>query len=189
MRSIIWAGMFVFFCACGGPGSVDGTVRGQAVPINDSISAAVTVTAGTAQFHAGEVVMGNAGSLCKDVAGRIEHPNEKVLVIAMFDVNGASLTTPVATGTFAIYQQGTNPPAHAATLSVSVNDATCNTIDAQSAKATSGTVTLEHISGNVFSGKYDVVMDSGDHITGDFDPEGCPAIQTVLDSGGESVCQ
>jgi len=189
MRSILWAGIFVSFVGCGGPGSVDGKVHGQSIAINDSISAAVNVTAGTAQFHAAEIVMANASSLCKDVAGRVEHPNEKVVVMAVFDVNGTSFTTPTAAGTYAIYQQGTQPGAHAATLSVAVNDATCKSVEAQSATATSGTITLDHVSGNVFSGKYDVVLDSGDHITGDFDPEGCPAIQTIIDSGGESVCQ
>ena len=40
----------------------------------------------------------------------------------------------------------------------------------------SGTVTLDSVSGDVFSGTFDIVLDSGDHVTGAFHPSACPGL-------------
>lgn len=56
------------------------------------------------------------------------------------------------------------------------------------AAGTSGTVTLTSVSGNRFSGNFDLVLDSGDHVTGSFDPEECPALNTALDNSMTSSC-
>jgi hypothetical protein len=37
-------------------------------------------------------------------------------------------------------------------------------------------VTLGEIDGNVFSGSYDVVLDSQEHVTGSFEPHACAAL-------------
>jgi hypothetical protein len=177
---------------CGGSGgnsggSVSGTVHGTSLNIQDAISASVTQTPQGITTHTALVVMANASNLCGDIAGNISHPNEQGVAISMIDVNGATFTTPTAPGTYAIYQSG-SPPAKAASLSVTVDDATCKGIAASSAKATSGTITLSAVSGNAFSGSFDVALDSGDHITGSFSPEECPGIQTQLDMPTQPVC-
>ncbi|MBL0220091.1 MAG: hypothetical protein IPQ07_40265 [Myxococcales bacterium] len=53
---------------------------------------------------------------------------------------------------------------------------TCQPINATKAGATSGTVTLTTVKGNVFAGTYDVLLNSGDHVTGVFEPGACPAL-------------
>jgi hypothetical protein len=110
------------------------------------------------------------------------------VVISMTDVNGTTLNTPTVPGTYAIFQgTGTAPP-KSANLNVRVIDSNCADVPAAEAKATTGTVTLSSISGDTFAGSFDVVLDSGDHLTGSFDPEPCPGIQAALDSTANPVC-
>ena len=37
-------------------------------------------------------------------------------------------------------------------------------------------MTVTSVDGAVFRGNFDIVLDSGDHITGSFEPAACPAI-------------
>lgn len=69
-----------------------------------------------------------------------------------------------------------------------MNDATCQDITAQGASGTSGTVTLSSVSGNRFSGSFDLVLDSGDHVTGSFDPQECPALAKLVNSTTTPSC-
>ncbi|HSN25222.1 MAG TPA: hypothetical protein VLT45_03020, partial [Kofleriaceae bacterium] len=46
-------------------------------------------------------------------------------------------------------------------------------VGANDAVADSGMVVLTGVSGGTFSGTFDVVMDSGDHVTGTFDAPTC----------------
>ena len=175
--------------ACGSPGSVDGTVKGQAYDVGSSASATVTITFGTAQLHGAAIAMASTGGLCKDAEMNVVHPSQQYVTMFLADVNGVSFTTPTVPGTYSIYQTGTSPPPKAATLSVGTYDATCQQIETQSAAAISGTVVLDSISGNKFTGTYDVALNSGDHITGHFDPEGCPGLQTAINDGDNPVCK
>jgi len=171
--------------ACGGGGgggsggSVEGNIHGSAFSIQDAVSASVAIDT---TLHGALIVMSSTSGLCKDAATNAVHPNQKAVLITLFDVNGTTLNTPTVPGTYAIYQGSGTPPSKTASWDASVTDATCNEIDASGATATTGTVTLSGISGNTFSGSYDVVLDSGDHVTGSFDPEACPDIQKAIDS-------
>lgn len=171
----------VMLVACdggGSGGSVDGNIHGSAFSIQDAVSASVAFDT----VHGAVIAMSSTSGLCKDIAANAVHPNQKVVVITLFDVNGTTLNTPTAPGSYTIFQDSGTPPSKAASWFASVNDATCNEIDASGATATTGTVTLSGISGNAFSGSYDVVLDSGDHVTGSFDPEACPDLQKAFDS-------
>ncbi len=190
MSSFIRFLSMVMLVACGGGsggssgGSVEGNIHGSAFAIQDAVSASVAIIT----QHGAAILMSSTGGLCKDAAANAEHPNQKAVAIVLFDINGMTANTPTAPGTYTIFQGSGTPPAKTATWDASVNDATCNTIDASGATATTGTVTLSAINGNAFSGSYDVVLDSGDHVTGSFDPEACPDIQTALNSTSPSTC-
>ena len=67
-------------------------------------------------------------------------------------------------------------------------DDTCQLVDDEQASGQSGTVVLDSASGGAFKGTFDVVLNTGDHITGSFDPIPCPALQ-MLTTGGEHACQ
>jgi len=55
-------------------------------------------------------------------------------------------------------------------------DAECGLGSNGLASASSGTVKLTAINSDTFSGSFDVMLNSGDHVTGDFDPQPCPAL-------------
>jgi hypothetical protein len=190
MSSFIRSLSMMILVACGGGsggdsgGSVGGKIHGSAFSIQDVISASVAI----GPMHGAAIFMSSTSGLCKDAAINAEHPSQKGVVITLFDVNGATLNTPTAPGSYIIFQGSGTPPPKTATWDASVNDATCKTIAASSAKATTGTVTLSGISGNAFSGSYDVVLDSGDHVTGSFDPEACPDLQKAIDSDTPATC-
>jgi len=178
----------VLVAACGGDdaGSVSGTVHGSSISVGDSISAAVMINNNQ---HVAAIALTSTGDACAEVTNRVTHPSEKVVVITVGDYANLTLTTPVAAGTYSIYQGGAIP-AKAATLKVTFSDLNCADITSMDASATSGTVTLTSVSGNAFDGTFDVVMDSTDHIKGSFHPSECPQIQSAIDNQGSAAsCQ
>src|SRR5262249_25585325 len=102
--------------------------------------------------------------------------NEKLALFLLVDVNGTTFSAPTAPGAYAIYHGSGTLPAKFASFVVALTDATCHDTNADDALGTSGTVTLSSVSGNRFSGSFDLMLDSGDHLTGSFDPEECPAL-------------
>lgn len=159
------------------------------MPVSDSVSAAVSIPIGTFTLHGAFIVMTSTPEICTDVTANVERANQKYVTITLSDVNGTSFTTPTAPGTYSIYQADTTPPPKAATLDVGVTDGSCNKIEGSSADATSGTVVLESVSGNVFKGTFNVVLNSGDTIKGSFDPEGCAGIQASLSNTTPPTCR
>jgi len=61
-------------------------------------------------------------------------------------------------------------------------DATCQEVSAQSATGATGTVTLTSVNNGAYAGSFDVVMDSGDHVTGSFNAANCAGINAVFGS-------
>lgn len=190
---ILPAALFVLAGACGGSsssggGALTGTVHGQSIMIEDAISVAATLSGGTPQLHGAAIALSTTKDLCADAMSNAQHPNEKAVAIVLFDVNGTSTSTPTAPGTYTIFSGSGTPPAKSASLSVAVTDAMCHDVAAQDASGVTGTVTLSSVSGNQFSGSFDVVLDSGDHVTGSFDPQACPALATALNNSSPSSC-
>jgi hypothetical protein len=183
----------VAFGACGSssssPGSVSGTIHGATFSIVDAVSVSASMTDPMTGATSTEafVLMSTTPHLCMDLAANRQHPSEKVFSIQMADINGTTISTPTAPGTFTVFT-GTTPPPKAAIIGAVVTDATCMSITASGAAGASGTVTLASISGNTFDGKFDVNLDSGDHVTGSFSPEDCPALQTALTSTAMPTC-
>jgi hypothetical protein len=138
--------------------------------------------------HGAAIVMSSTSGLCKDAATSAVHPNQKAVVIRLFDDNGMTVNTPTAPDIYFISDRGGTPPSKVATWNASVLDATCNEIEASHATAFFGTVRLSGINGNTFSGSYDVVLDNDDHVTGSFDPEACPDIQKSIGGTTPSTC-
>lgn len=161
----------------GGGGTLSGTVHGQSFMIEDATSAVVTIAVGgiNTDIHAAQIVMANAKNLCADAMSNASHHNEKGVSILLTDFNGSTSNPPTASGTYSVYQGSGTPAAKAAFVEVDVIDAMCKPVTAQDAFGASGTVTLTSVSGNRFSGNFDLVLDSGDHVIGSFDPKECPA--------------
>ncbi|HEU4614062.1 MAG TPA: hypothetical protein VFS15_18335, partial [Kofleriaceae bacterium] len=80
-------------------------------------------------------------------------------------------------------------PAKAASLTVGVLDDACQVIDDTSASGQSGTVTLTSVNAGVYAGSYDVVLNTGDHISGTFQPAACPQLANALANPDEHTCK
>jgi hypothetical protein len=192
---ILSAPLFLLAGACGGGGSsaagggaLDGAVHGQSIMIEDAVSASITFMVGSTQAHVAGIALSSTKDRCADAMSNTVHPNEKDVALLLGDVDGTTFNTPTAPGTYSIYQGYGTRPAKFASFAVSVFDATCHVVTAQEALSTSGTVTLSSVSGNRFSGSFDLVLDSGDHVTGSFDPEECPVLATRVNSTTPPSC-
>jgi hypothetical protein len=152
--------------------------------LHDSASGEVMV----GNLHAGGILLTSTGGTCGDITANQAHQNEKGVFIDVWDVVGTTTNAPTAAGTYSIYQgTGTSPP-KAASLSAIVFDATCKEITGDGAKATTGTVTLTAVSGTKYNGTFDVALDSGDHVTGSFEPEECPGLNAYVAVGNNAAC-
>jgi len=169
--------------ACGGgddsPASLAGTIHGQSYSIQDAISSPLTYTTpGGRTINEALIALSTTGNACDGVSANTVQPNEQDIFIELTDFNGTAFGTPTAPGTYTIYTgNGTEPP-NTAFFRALVVDGTCTDVPAKAAAGSTGTVTLAAITGNVFAGSFDVMLDSGDHVTGTFDPEACPALET-----------
>jgi hypothetical protein len=184
MKQLVLCGSLVCAMACSGggsPGSISGTIHGQSFPVSDAISATVTLQGGSS---AAEIILADMSGLCADLSADQQPKNIKGAGIVVANASATMLSAPTAPGTFVVAATtgGT------AIWNAFVDDANCQNVTADSAMGTSGTVTITSINNNAISGHFDVVLDSGDHVTGSFSPEACPAIQTALNTTTPPAC-
>ncbi len=162
--------------------SIHGTVHGQTIEVANVISSVVTIIGAGAEPSA-VIVMGSSHTLCADVTGQVAHPNEQLFLIVLTDdtpttTGGYTTAPPTAPGTYTVDNANTLHPMKRAALLLFVKDGMCNDASELDAIGTDvGTVELTGVDGDKFSGHFDdVPLDSGDRISGTFDPEPCPAL-------------
>jgi hypothetical protein len=180
--------------ASSSPGDVNGTIRGNAYLVAGAFSA--TVTRGLFGDE-GVIVMSNSTDLCMPPDVRSLHPGEQFLQIELEDAKSPTGTAPAAPGTYTAFKPGGQAPpptgqppvAKEALLFTSSLDAQCAENANAQATAVSGSVTLTAVVGGVYAGTFDVTLDSGDHITGSFNPTMCAQLQADLESGMTLPCK
>ncbi len=174
MKAIVGFASVVMACTTGGSGGGGG--GGGAFPA-DQISATVTSadTGGRAT-----VMLASTPRLCDDATASppIDRAGQHYIAIDLEDVANGTTTAPIAPGAYTIYPNTGTMPAHTALLRSGDLDATCQPLG--DINADSGTVTIASISGAAFAGSYDVVLSSGEHLTGSFAPSACAALATAL---------
>lgn len=185
---------FELLSACGGGagssgGAINGTVYGHALATVDVVSAAVMVTdAGTGNVdHVATIIMGNAAGLCDKLTRNARPASFDGIAIELAVISGppVSATTPTTAGTFTIASAPAN-----ASVNTLATDATCQPVASEpSENATSGTVTLTSVSGDVFTGDFSIAFANGDEITGSFDPAGCPGVQNFASPPTTPTCE
>ena len=185
MGLLALSAMAVGAAACGGGSSASatftGTIHGQNFAPKEAISATTAISSGSTSTI-GVIVVANNTGLCHDVAANQTPKNLAGLLLTVGDVNtstGAS-TAPTAPGVFTISSSSAQPKS--AFVAFEVTDASCKDISAQDAVGASGTVTLTSVSGGAYAGSFDVVMDSGDHVTGSFSATNCASIGALFGS-------
>jgi hypothetical protein len=166
-----------WLCACGrSPGSVSGTIHGQPFTIADAVSAIVPATTGGLSNGA-MVVMADTPALCADFSASSEPKYMHLVSIYL-------VPPPTTVDTFAIL---TGP--NVGSLLTFTTDASCRSGPADSAAATGGTITLTSVNGEIFAGHFDVALDSGDRITGSFNPEACAGVRNFVDPAMSLTCK
>jgi len=125
------------------------------------------------------VIVTDTPAFCDELTQNKTPKNVAALIISVanFDSKTGSLSAPTAPGTHAIVGQiNTANDAKVANLSYVHDDATCQAIMAENAKAVSGSVTFTSIANGVYTGSYDVVLDTNDRVKGSFSSQTCAAL-------------
>jgi hypothetical protein len=167
---------------------VSGSPPGGPVDTQATVSAVVT-SSDTGDSEA-RIVISSTATVCADAGAMppIDRKGSRFVTIELKDINGSTATAPTAPGTYTVYpNSGSQPPKEALVVTGGLDD-TCQSVDADSASGQSGTVVLTSASGGVFKGTYDVLLNTGDHISGSFAPVACPALQ-ALDASSQHNCQ
>ncbi len=156
---------------------VNGTVDGQPLAAADAIARALVVKGDAFTGTSLSIDVTTWADACAKEAASAGVKDGKAiwLNVVATDANG-SASPPSAPGDYAIAPGGL--PAHApnallADVWYQANDASC--LPATKHQALSGKVTLTAISAAGAQGTFDVVLDTGDHVTGSFDARTCDA--------------
>jgi hypothetical protein len=168
-----------------------GQLPGGNFTIADTISASITTSDGTGgSLASARIVIASTANLCADAGASppIDRKSQRAITLDLRDVNGSMYSAPTAAGTYTIYPDTGSEPPKSASLSVSGLDATCQPLDADTAQAQSGTVTLTSVAGGVYAGSFNVVLNTGGTITGSFAPEACTALQAAATSTSQPSC-
>jgi hypothetical protein len=109
------------------------------------------------------------------------------VIISISDTDSSGTHAPTGSGTYTYY--GSSPPSPPYK---SLNDFEVNAETDVNGRCgfqaigtiTSGTVTLDTVVADILTGTFDVMLDSGDHVTGSFHPSGCPELENPPDPTG-----
>ena len=152
-----------------GTGTVSGTVGGRTITVVDAISSNYDYTV-TNTLHYGVVLLGEPAELCALAGADI--PSEAAVL---------SLTATVLSTSDGNYV-GTLPTAGTYTVNGQIGNVAFGELNASAScdvsgvMAQSGTVTLTTAANGVYAGSFDLVFETGDHVTGTFSPAACPAL-------------
>ncbi|HUS28789.1 MAG TPA: hypothetical protein VMZ53_09770 [Kofleriaceae bacterium] len=160
---------------CGGDDTT-GPLPGGGGNVADSIGAVVTMEDDSA-LH---IVIASTSNLCSDARANppIDRKGQSFVVIELADTGGAATTAPSAPGTYTVYSNSGSRPVKSASFISGAFDNACMLDDAADASGQSGSIVLTAI-GARFAGTYDVVLNTGDHVTGSFDAAACTELQTA----------
>lgn len=169
--------------ACNGGGDGDDGPTGDAVltvdganPLNANNFAAVTQTA-TCSVEGADVgvayvalVASDQGGICGYLERNEDKANARSINVVIVNVDPENATTTVEPGTYPVVANPTGFETEIAFVSVSSNDASCNSNDDG---ATGGTVTVTSTSGGRLRGTVDATLESGANVSGSFDAPSC----------------
>ena len=178
-------------CTSDGGGNVTGHTPGGSFDPSATVSAAVTVPDGAGGSNSEAViVLSSESTVCGDAGAMppIERKNSRAMNIRLMDVTNGTTAAPTAPGTYTIYPNSGSQPPKEALFDVIGVDGMCQQVDTEDAQGQSGTVTLTSVTGGVFKGSFDVTLNTGDHITGSFDPAACPALSAIAEPSQSPAC-
>jgi hypothetical protein len=163
-----------------GSGTVLGSVRGQVFSAVDAMAG--TRISGTDGFA--DIVLADRAGLCAAASQYWFRKNLHMVRIDLYESTAQGDRAPSGPGTYTVVSIGGPISARRAYVDARTTDENCAVVASQSAKATSGTVTLSRVSTGSYAGILDITLESGDRLTGSFDAPDCPAIDGTTDGGG-----
>jgi hypothetical protein len=153
-----------------GTGTVSGTIGGRSITVANAISSNYDYNIGNT-LHYGVVLLGEPASLC-DLAASHTAPGDAAVLgftATVLSTSGGNYVGTLPTvGTYVVNGQSGN------VVFGELNAAA--SCDVVGTMAQTGTVTLTSASDGVYAGSFDIVFETGDHVTGTFDPAACPAL-------------
>jgi hypothetical protein len=166
-----------------GRGTMSGTIGDQTLSIGSAISAAFVYQdplLGELSDN-GVVVMSTSSDICGDLSANVQHPNEVTFVLQFY----GDIGMPIATGDYEMRNPAASTctdTARCSTLQVYGLDAACqDDVEVSTMSASgSGGVVLASTDDGVLIGSYDIMLISGDRITGDFEPVACSVLPNAL---------
>ncbi len=164
--------------ACGnGNVSFNGTIRGQSFAPSEAISGNGSLRNSTSTF--GVIELASPSGICQQLSAHHALKNAKYFSIDVRDVNPTTgvFTAPTAPGTYTVRAGTGQPPAKWAGAVYIPTDANC--LSQSGPFAVSGTVTITSVSNGSYSGNFDLILDSGDHVSGSFNASNCAALTST----------
>jgi hypothetical protein len=120
-------------------------------------------------------------SLCSDAAHNVEHASRRALTL---DIQSVGAPVP---GSYSVSNRPPPPSAHArAAAFFAVADADCRE---HTKEASSGTIVVKGITPASVSGTYDLVLETGDHLSGSFAAPRCDRFMTTKRSTDAKTCR
>ncbi len=199
MKLNFWlCGTLLLVCAACGGGSnsdatVNGAIRGNTLPVSDTISATATVQFSgppATTINVGVIGISSSGGLCGKLTAGQEPKNSQYLLLFLTDINSVTgqTTAPSAAGTYSVYSGTGTAPTKLAIVNYIKTDATCRSTAATMANGISGMVVLTAASNGSYSGTFDITFDTGDHVTGSFRASNCAALSTLISEQRTTTC-
>jgi hypothetical protein len=167
--------------ASDGPDTITGAIRGIPYPVAESISATLSSTRGSQAV----IVLSSSRDACTPADAQIAHPGETTLIVIAADVTGTDSHTteaPGAPGTYPVIDitTQTTPGPRFAFAYTSRLDASCGNPAEDQTSSVSGSLVLTAAHDGVYAGTFDIVLDSADHITGEFHPTACSTLPAIF---------
>jgi hypothetical protein len=158
--------------------SVDGKVGGQSLVIAEAAWTVAPANLGTPWTgQAAYVVMSTKTGLCDRASTNTVLPGEKTVTIEMVDITGMATSAPSDAGSYTVPLESFWAP-KTAWLSTSSFDMYCAHIGTGDARG--GTIDIEGIGANAFTGQFDVTIDIGGEVTGTFAAQSCAGLANAL---------
>jgi hypothetical protein len=177
------AGVGLTAAGCGGGTSVSGTINKKSFEALEAISGTVTQD----EMSMGAVLISTELETCDIFADAALHKNMKLLQIglAQFDFGSNKVVAPKDSGEFQVFNlEGGETPLTTKLALVFYFEVDENCVPAtQPILGKSGKITLDSADDGAYSGSGDVTLDTGEHITFEFDATACSALSTLTVGG------
>jgi hypothetical protein len=129
----------------------------------------------------------NSG-MCNTITAGQTPKNSQYFVIVMGTVQNGAVQPPSGPGTYMVQSVGMMSATNIATVTFDSLDATCTSVSAKAAEGVSGTVTLTSVNNGAYSGSFDIMLNSSDHVTGSFTASACAGLSALISSQKPMTC-